>query len=143
MIGKAVAATALAISSSFGLAGAIPAYAGTPELGCNQTDAEMISSTNTPNGRLVELRFSKRGKYPCAWGRISRESVGDEVWVDRSHDGGTHWEAWLGKATVTDGTSNYGDALVADGSFMRACGNSGGTVTCTNWVNFTKGNVST
>ncbi|MGA5552794.1 hypothetical protein [Streptomyces pseudogriseolus] len=84
-------------------------------------------------GRTVELRCN--GTTACAWGGVSGGTVGDEVWVDRSSDGGETWEPVLGHTTVTSGGDAYTTQWMDDGLVMRACGTNGkgGTVACTGW----------
>ncbi|QNP74210.1 C40 family peptidase [Streptomyces roseirectus] len=84
-------------------------------------------------GRLIELRYSDSTE--CGWGRISRGGVGDHIWVDRSADGGAHWESQLGHTTITDGQDVHTVQWRDSGVVMRACGSVAGQpdVVCTTW----------
>lgn len=98
----------------------------------NSTGAWTAKST-TVWGRTVELRYN--GTTACAWGRIIGGTVGDEIWVDRSSDGGETWEPMLGYTTVTSGADAYTTQWNDNGLVMRACGTNGkgGTIACTGW----------
>ncbi|MCX5264687.1 NlpC/P60 family protein [Streptomyces sp. NBC_00199] len=84
-------------------------------------------------GRTVELRYNST--TACAWGRIVGGTVGDEIWVDRSNDGGDTWEPMLGYTTVTSGGDAYTTQWNDNGLVMRACGTNGkgGSIVCTGW----------
>ncbi|MFI6038535.1 NlpC/P60 family protein [Streptomyces sp. NPDC051315] len=84
-------------------------------------------------GRTVELRYNST--TACAWGRIIGGTVGDEVWVDRSSDGGDTWDPMLGYTTVTSGGDAYTTQWNDNGLVMRACGTNGkgGSIVCTGW----------
>ncbi|MGJ5759384.1 NlpC/P60 family protein [Streptomyces galbus] len=84
-------------------------------------------------GRTVELRYNST--TACAWGRIVGGTIGDEIWVDRSSDGGDTWEPMLGYTAVTSGGDAYTTQWNDDGLVMRACGTNGkgGTIACTGW----------
>ncbi|MBZ3906064.1 NlpC/P60 family protein [Streptomyces griseiscabiei] len=84
-------------------------------------------------GRTVELRYNST--TACAWGRIIGGTIGDEIWVDRSADGGKTWDPMLGYAKITSGTDAYTSQWNDNGLVMRACGTNGkgGTIACTDW----------
>jgi hypothetical protein len=90
-------------------------------------------------GRLIELRYSPVTR--CAWGRIQRGRVGDNIWVDWAADMNSarqgRFQGLLGYNWVRSGstaftTMAYGDA----GHVMRACTNLGSAnnaAICTSW----------
>ncbi|MGW0390472.1 NlpC/P60 family protein [Streptomyces sp. NPDC003042] len=88
--------------------------------------------TTTVWSRTVELRYSDTTE--CAWGRISNGSVGDEVWVDRSVDGGRSWDR-LGYTRITSGREVFTPQFDDHAVLMRACGKAGDRVeiSCTGW----------
>jgi hypothetical protein len=83
--------------------------------------------------RKIELRYN--GGIRCAWGRITNGSVGDEVWVDRSSNGGQQWQQ-LGYRRISFGRDTY-TVMFDDASpyVMRACGKAGNRpeIVCTRW----------
>ena len=84
-------------------------------------------------GRLIELRYTNVTQ--CAWGRISNGRVGDEVWTDRSFDGGGTWQPRLGLAAITSGADVFTVQYRDSGVLMRACGKATDhpEVACTDW----------
>ncbi|MEV2232787.1 NlpC/P60 family protein [Streptomyces phaeochromogenes] len=98
----------------------------------NSTGAWTAKST-TVFGRTVELRYN--GTTECAWGRITGGAPGDEIWVDRSADGGATWSPMLGFTTITSGNDAYTTQWNDAGLVMRACGTNGpgGAIACTGW----------
>lgn len=98
----------------------------------NSTGAWTAKST-TVFGRTVELRYN--GTTQCAWGRITGGAPGDEIWVDRSADGGATWSPMLGFTTITSGNDAYTTQWNDAGLVMRACGTNGpgGAIECTGW----------
>ncbi|GEM_PF-6207023 len=81
-------------------------------------------------GRKIELRYHSSSR--CAWGRISNGSPGDEIWVDRSNNGGRTWEPKLGAAKISGPifpnkryTQKYTVMFDNKGRSMRACGKAG------------------
>lgn len=96
------------------------------------------SSISTPRstsvwGRKIELRY--HGSSRCAWGRISNGSPGDEIWVDRSFNGGQSWQPKLGATQINSGSQKYTVMYNNRGNLMRACGKAGNRpeVRCTGW----------
>ncbi|MGI3204031.1 hypothetical protein ACRJ4W_49590 [Streptomyces sp. GLT-R25] len=81
----------------------------------------------------MELRYN--GTTECAWGRITGGAPGDEIWVDRSADGGATWSPMLGFTTITSGNDAYTTQWNDAGLVMRACGTNGpgGAIACTGW----------
>ncbi|MEU8986253.1 DUF2690 domain-containing protein [Streptomyces sp. NPDC048558] len=98
----------------------------------NSAGAWTAKST-TVFGRAVELRYSSTTQ--CAWGRIIGGTVGDEICVDRSADGGETWNSMLGFTTITSGNDAYTTQWNDAGLVMRACGTNGpgGGIECTGW----------
>ncbi len=127
----ALVTTAIAAT---GLAGGIVLAAPGP---AQASDGCTYGSPFTPRstslfGRLIELRANT--SEVCAWGRISNGSVGDQVWVDRSTDGGNTWQQ-LSITTITSGRSVFTDNFNDQAKLMRACGKAGDRVevACTSW----------
>jgi predicted alpha-1,6-mannanase (GH76 family) len=56
-------------------------------------------------GRTFELHFDDTDAM--AWGSVEDGDPGDEVWLDRSMDGGRTWESRLGSTTVPAGHSRH------------------------------------
>lgn len=107
-------------------------YASTAEAADNCTfNNPRTIATVTVRSRNYELRA---GNNHCAWGRILNASPGDYVWVDRSSDGGRHWEQ-LSITRVDTGGSAHTDVFNDLNPLqMRACGHAGGypsEVACT------------
>jgi len=98
---------------------------------CTTANAKTVHS-NTVHGRKIELRAN--GSETCAWGRITGGQVGDEVWVDRSTDGGRTWQQ-LGYTKITSGTDAFTPAYDDVNKKMRACGKAGNRVeiACSIW----------
>ena len=92
----------------------------------------------TDNGRLIQLHVDDVDGM--AWASIDQGQTGDQVWLDRSWDGGTTWDGLLGQASIPStwtGTRtlmyNLYDPTNHRRAVLRACGNAGG-VSCTNWA---------
>jgi len=78
----------------------------------------------------------------CGWAQISNGDPGDEVWIDRSYDGGRTWEPRLGYVRIpghherwrTAGFQYFG--RLGPAAQMRACGKAGNRreIVCTGWV---------
>jgi hypothetical protein len=96
--------------------------------------------TRLLHGRKIELRYHPSSR--CAWGRIRNGSPGDEIWVDRSNDGGHTWEPKLGAAKISGFTfpnkrytEKYTVMFDNKNRLMRACGKAGNRaeIKCTKW----------
>ena len=87
--------------------------------------------STTLYGRTIELRYST--EHRCAWGRIRNGSPGDDIWVDRSFDGGRTWQPQLGHREINTGTTQYTVAFDDKQVLMRACGRVGLITKCTGW----------
>ncbi|MFI9103385.1 DUF2690 domain-containing protein [Streptomyces fildesensis] len=96
---------------------------------CNTSSA--VSKKTAHNGNMIiELRYNAATR--CAWGRISRSQLGNQVWVDRSSNGGATWTGPMGMTYLRSGTGTYTPAFNDAGYVMRACGYNG-KVICTGW----------
>ncbi|WP_163571845.1 glycosyl hydrolase [Fodinicola feengrottensis] len=100
--------------------------------GCNQNTAKTARSTSVWS-RTIELRANTNNV--CGWGRISNGDPGDLVWVDRSYDGGAHWEQLSITTIPTNSRTTFTAAYNDQGHLMRACGKAGNRpeVACTGW----------
>jgi cell wall-associated NlpC family hydrolase len=98
-----------------------------------QSAGARTAKSTTLLGRTIELRYNDT--TACAWGRISGGTVGDEIWVDRSGDGGGTWESMLGFTRVDSGGDAFTTQWNDNGPVMRACGSNGpgGQIACTAW----------
>ncbi|MET9373832.1 NlpC/P60 family protein [Streptomyces sp. NPDC002992] len=110
---------------------------GSTTVGCTDGSAPDSAGARSPRtatvwGRSIELRYSDTTE--CAWGRIGNGSVGDEVWVDRSVDGGKSWDK-LGYTRITSGRDVFTPQFNDHAVVMRACGKAGDRVeiACTGW----------
>lgn len=89
-------------------------------------------------GRSIELHIDDADAV--AWAIIGNGDPTDEVWLDRSFDGGTTWEGKLGDATIPAGSRTTTTALYnindhATKGVVRACGKAGNVadIVCTGW----------
>ncbi|WP_037627607.1 glycoside hydrolase family 76 protein [Streptomyces aureus] len=94
-------------------------------------------------GRTITLHTDSAG---MAWGTLAGGRTGDEVWLDRSWDGGTSWPdgSSLGRLPVPAGATGTGTARfnTSDplgrlyGGAVRACGRAveGQSGSCTAWA---------
>jgi hypothetical protein len=100
--------------------------------GCTYSGAHTVKTTSVWS-RSIELRAT--GDNICAWGRISNGDPGDLVWVDRSTDGGAHWEQLSIQSIPSGSRSTFTDAYNDNRKLMRACGKAGNRpeVACTGW----------
>ncbi|MEV7867700.1 glycoside hydrolase family 76 protein [Streptomyces sp. NPDC088124] len=117
---------------------------------CDGADPATASGDDTPVppatlfGRAISLHVDQR--TGMAWGVVENGGAGDEIWLDRSWDGGGSWPegSSLGRTSVTAGAASARTVLFATrdprgllyGGAVRACGREaahqeGG---CTAWV---------
>lgn len=101
---------------------------------------DRLADGTTIFGRQIELHISDLDA--AGWARISSGDPTDEVWLDRSFDGGTTIsDSRLGYSTIPDGSRsvltpmynlNYGDRA----GVLRACGKAGNRddIVCTAWT---------
>ncbi|MFE7168256.1 glycoside hydrolase family 76 protein [Streptomyces sp. NPDC057616] len=106
-------------------------------------DATPVPST-TLYGRTISLHVDQQGGM--AWGVIANGGAGDEIWLDRSWDGGASWPegSSLGRTSVPSGAASTRTAMFATrdprgllyGGAVRACGreSSHQEGSCTAWV---------
>ncbi|GAA2642424.1 glycoside hydrolase family 76 protein [Paractinoplanes durhamensis] len=115
---------------------------------CDGRDAGLATADRTPvtgsiYGRVVKVHVNDVDAM--AWASIENGQAGDEVWLDRSFDGGRSWAdgSKLGDTTVPSGSGGWrtGQFNVDDwGSngvgALRACGKAGDRpeITCTAWT---------
>jgi predicted alpha-1,6-mannanase (GH76 family) len=100
----------------------------------------------TLSGRTIALHVDYAG---TAWGTISGGRAGDEVWLDRSFDGGATWPGGssLGRTSVGTGLTSAGTVReniddprsLLYGGAVRACGRAveGANGSCTAWARST------
>ncbi|CAM4013538.1 glycoside hydrolase family 76 protein [Kibdelosporangium persicum] len=116
---------------------------------CDRTDpAQAVSPTQpvpstTIYGRTVRLHTDQNG---MAWGSIETGGQGDEVWLDRSWDGGASWPGGssLGRTSIAPGANTTRTTMFATrdprgrhyGGAVRACGREAGHAegSCTAWA---------
>jgi predicted alpha-1,6-mannanase (GH76 family) len=110
---------------------------------CDTRDPSLASQETFPvpdktdNGRLVRLHVTDPDGM--AWASVDQGQPGDQVWLDRSWDGGASWDGLLGMASIPGtwtGTRtlmyNLYDPAGHRRGLLRACANVGVT-TCTTW----------
>jgi hypothetical protein len=127
-----------------GPAGPAPAAAPVCAQYCDTRDPSQARQELFPvptvnlNGRLLRLHVSDADAM--AWASIDAGTLGNEVWLDRSWDGGATWAGLLGRAAIPGGWTgtrtllyNISDPAGHRRGIVRACGNAGG-VTCTAWA---------
>lgn len=102
--------------------------------------------TATLYGRSVVLHFDDADAM--GWASIGNGSPGDEVWLDRSFDGGRTWSAGsrLGATSVPDGRRDWRTLMYNVDDWnnhgvgaLRACGRAGdrAEIACTPWARTT------
>ncbi|MGW2278245.1 glycoside hydrolase family 76 protein [Streptomyces sp. NPDC001770] len=143
------AATARAAESASGAeSSAAAAEAAICNKQCDARDPATATSDRTPvssalYGRSIRLHLSDNDVM--GWASIENGSAGDEVWIDRSFDGGRSWASGsrLGATAVPAGSSgwrtqmyNVDDWSTAGVGALRACGKAGDRpeITCTGWA---------
>ncbi|MFD5831395.1 glycoside hydrolase family 76 protein [Lentzea sp. NPDC060358] len=112
--------------------------------GANQAngDAQPVPPT-TLHGRTIRLHTDLNG---MAWAGVEAGGQGDEVWLDRSWDGGASWPAGssLGRTAIPAGATSTRTTMVATrdprgrhfGGAVRACGREAAHSegSCTAWA---------
>jgi hypothetical protein len=107
---------------------------------------DRVPVTATIYGRQVTLHFNDTDAM--AWAAIGSGNPGDEVWLDRSFDGGRSWASGsrLGATSIPAGNSgwrtmmyNVDDWNALGVGAMRACGKAGDRpeIACTAWARTT------
>jgi hypothetical protein len=106
-------------------------------------DDQPVPST-TLYGRTIRLHVDQ--KNSMAWASIGAGGAGDEIWLDRSWDGGSSWPdgSSLGRTSTPSGATGTRTAMYATrdprgllyGGAVRACGReaSHNEGSCTAWV---------
>ncbi|CAG7835531.1 unnamed protein product [Allacma fusca] len=119
---------------------------------CDGRDSSSATSPRIPVrveifGRLIELVISDVDNM--AFAKITNGNPGDEVWLDRSFDGGLSWsgDSRIGYATIPGGSRVVNTVMynVDDpkNNFrigaLRACGKAGdrNEIVCTSWARST------
>ncbi|RPE39144.1 putative alpha-1,6-mannanase (GH76 family) [Streptomyces sp. Ag109_O5-1] len=117
---------------------------------CDGADPADAAGDDTPVpsttlfGRTISLHVDQ--KNAMAWGVIAAGGPGDEIWLDRSWDGGATWPegSSLGRTSVPSGATSTRTAMFATrdprglmyGGAVRACGREASHQegSCTTWV---------
>ncbi|MGW7611108.1 glycoside hydrolase family 76 protein [Streptomyces sp. NPDC054766] len=117
---------------------------------CDRTDAGQAAGDNQPvpsttlYGRTIRLHVDQ--KNSMAWASIESGAGGDEIWLDRSWDGGSTWPdgSSLGRTAVPQGATSTRTTMYATrdprgllyGGAVRACGREAGHQEggCTVWA---------
>ena len=106
-----------------------------------------IGETDMFDGRTVNLHFDDADDM--AWASIDGGTPGDQVWMDRSFDGGYDWSPYgskLGQTTIPAGDTGWRTLMYNLDQFsslrslegvVRACGETGSTISCTPWARTT------
>jgi predicted alpha-1,6-mannanase (GH76 family) len=135
---------------SFGLTGGVASAATVCNKYCDARDPglspqDRVPVTATLSGRSIALHFDDTDAM--GWGSIDKGGAGDQVWLDRSMDGGRTWSdgSRLGNTTVPSGQGgwrtqmyNVDDWNTQGVGALRACGQpAGGSIACTPWARTT------
>ncbi|MEV8038533.1 glycoside hydrolase family 76 protein [Streptomyces sp. NPDC086182] len=117
---------------------------------CDRTGVGQAAGDNQPvpstalYGRTIRLHVDQ--KNSMAWASIESGAGGDEIWLDRSWDGGSTWPdgSSLGRTVVPQGAAGTRTAMYATrdprgllyGGAVRACGREAGHQegSCTLWA---------
>lgn len=117
---------------------------------CDRTDAGQASGDDQPvpsatlYGRTIRLHVDH--KNSMAWASVESGAGGDEIWLDRSWDGGSTWPGGssLGRTAVPQGATGTRTTMYATrdprgllyGGAVRACGREAGHQegSCTVWA---------
>lgn len=117
---------------------------------CDGTDADRAAGDDQPvppttlHGRTIRLHVDHRSSM--AWAGIDNGGAGDEIWLDRSWDGGSTWPdgSSLGRTSTPAGATGTRTAMYATrdprgllhGGAVRACGREAAHQegSCTAWV---------
>jgi len=108
--------------------------------------SDRVPVTSTLYGRIFRVHVNDTDAM--AWGSVENGQPGDEVWLDRSFDGGRTWSAGsrLGNTAIPAGAGGWRTAMfnVDDWNTtgvgaLRACGKAGDRpeITCTAWTRST------
>jgi hypothetical protein len=105
--------------------------------------ADRVPVTSTLYGRTFKTHINDTDAM--AWGSVENGQAGDEVWVDRSFDGGRTWAdgSRLGDVTIAAGAGSARTGMVNVDDWnargvgaLRACGKAGDRpeIVCTAWT---------
>lgn len=116
--------------------------------GADPADAagDRTAVTTTIDGRTIALHADDGDDM--VWASVADGAAGDEVWLDRSFDGGQGWSSGskLGDTSVPDGSTgwrtllyNVDDWANTGVGATRACGKAsdGADISCTSWARTT------
>lgn len=131
-----------------------PAAAAAPAAVCNTycdardpalSPQDRAAVTASVSGRSISLHFDDADAM--GWASIDNSGSGDQVWLDRSMDGGRTWASGsrLGDTAVPSGGTgwrtqmyNVDDWNTRGVGALRACGQpAGGAIACTPWARTT------
>lgn len=100
--------------------------------------APRVAATTTVWSRKISLHLDDADK--SGWATIENGSPTDEVWLDRSFDGGAHWGPQLGYTRIPSGQRSTRTAVYSvyenqRKGQLRACGKAGNRpeIACTPW----------
>jgi predicted alpha-1,6-mannanase (GH76 family) len=116
---------------------------------CDARDPSLATGDRAPvsaglSGRTLVLHLSDGD--PMGWAAIEQVRAGDQVWLDRSFDGGSTWEGLLGTTTAPPGIGGWRTQMYNNDDWanrgvgaLRACGRAvdTGAVACTQWARTT------
>jgi predicted alpha-1,6-mannanase (GH76 family) len=106
-----------------------------------------IGATDVFRGRRVQLHFDDADNM--TWASIDHGTRGDQVWLDRSFNGGYNWSPYgskLGQTSIPRGRTGWRTLMYNLDQWsssrplegvVRACGQTGGTISCTPWARTT------
>lgn len=116
---------------------------------CDTRDPALSSQDRQPvsttlQSRSIVLHFDDADAM--GWASIDKGAAGDEVWLDRSMDGGRTWTSGskLGDTGVPAGNSGWRTLMYNVDDWnnegvgaLRACGQVAGSIACTAWARTT------
>ncbi|NUR02688.1 MAG: glycosyl hydrolase [Streptomyces sp.] len=116
---------------------------------CDTRDPALSPGDRVPvtvslSGRSIALHFDDTDAM--GWASVDNGAGGDEVWLDRSFDGGATWSSgsklgdtftpggWSGWRTLMYNVDDWNNQGVGA---LRACAQVGGSIACTAWARTT------
>ncbi|MBB1159228.1 hypothetical protein [Amycolatopsis dendrobii] len=93
-----------------------------------------LAVTTALDDRVLQVHFADGD--PMGWAVVDRSRPGDQVWLDRSFDGGATWDggAQLGFTTAPSGVGGWRTQMYNNDDWnnrgvgaLRACGSAVGT----------------
>ncbi|MFQ6141893.1 glycoside hydrolase family 76 protein [Streptomyces seoulensis] len=147
-VALAVALTTMSIGTADGAA-APAANAAICNKFCDTRDPALSTQDRQPvsaalQSRSIVLHFDDADAM--GWASIEKGAVGDQVWLDRSMDGGRTWTGGskLGGTSVPAGGSGWRTLMYNVDDWnnegvgaLRACGQVAGSIACTPWARTT------